>query len=92
MSCGITPPAEAVVQFYSPSRLEVVWFYSPSRLEVMWFYSPSRLEVVQFCVILPLAGGSDAVAAGEGLRYPAGQPSPLVPRDPPKREGGLHKP
>ncbi len=28
---------------------------------------PSRLEVVQFCVTLPLAGGSDAVAAGEGF-------------------------
>ncbi len=32
----------------------------------------------------PLAGGSDAVAAGEGLlRCPSGLPSPLVPRDPP---------
>jgi hypothetical protein len=26
-----------------------------------------QVKVVQFCVTLPLAGGSDAVAAGEGL-------------------------
>ncbi len=47
--------------------------------------TPARWEVVQFCVILPLAGGSDAVAAGECLsRCPSGLPSPLVRRDPPK--------
>jgi hypothetical protein len=46
---------------------------------------PSRLVVVPFGDTLSLAGGSDAVAAGEGLsRCPSGLPSPLVPRDPPR--------
>ncbi len=57
-------------------------FLSP--LEVVQLYVIS-LEVVQFCVILPLAGRSDAVATGEGLsRCPSGLRSSLVPRDPPK--------
>ena len=44
---------------------------------------PLPSEVVQFCFTLPLAGGSDAVAAGEGfVRNPLRLPSPLVPRDP----------